>query len=181
MRAFFGKGLQVWVRDRGATGLWSPWVQCFKANNMRSTQICSRCISIRYCSRQRELERLPKTGCYSTNEYHVIIDFHTAALLVEPGLMYSVIRKMWLYLCVMYMYLHYVPERAVAALRFVVRGSLAYRYPNNRKTSRQVPGCALTPDAIGLRLHSLTLRLISSHLIPSYFISSSSTSFNSST
>jgi hypothetical protein len=75
-----------------------------------------------YRSRLRELGQLPKRGCYSTNEYHAIIDFYIASLLVEPGLMYSVIQKMWLYLCVMYMYLHYVPERAVIALRFVVFG-----------------------------------------------------------
>jgi hypothetical protein len=46
--------------------------------------------------------------------------------------MYSVIRKLWLYLSVMYMCLHYVPERAVAALRLVVLGRL--------RTGIHVPG-----------------------------------------
>jgi hypothetical protein len=57
--------------------------------------------------------------------------------------MHSVIRKMSLYLGVRYMYMQYVPERAVATLRFIVQGRLRAERSMGLGTMRQTPGGAL--------------------------------------
>jgi hypothetical protein len=54
--------------------------------------------------------------------------------------MHSVIRMMSLYLGVMYSYLQYVLERAVATLRFIVQGRLRADRSMDPGDIRQVPG-----------------------------------------
>jgi hypothetical protein len=77
--------------------------------------------------------------------------------------MHSVIRKMSLYLGVRYMYMQYVPERAVATLRFIVQGRLRAERSMG-PGMRQTPGGALTRWMLRLDT-SLHHSLLSSHLI----------------
>jgi hypothetical protein len=62
--------------------------------------------------------------------------------------MHSVIQNMSLYLGVCICHLQYVPERAVATLRFIVQGRLRADRSKVPVDSRQVPGGALARSTL---------------------------------